>query len=95
MMATIDGSGSPQYFVYRPLPDSLSRRQHDDYLQDIFVADLRSAFALITNLQSKGNAVEDRARPFPGQARSDSGKGIDFLNLIMAYFSISHCKERG
>ena len=47
-MATIDGSDSPQYFVYRPLPGNLSRRQRDDYLQEIFVANLRSAFALIT-----------------------------------------------
>ena len=51
--------------LIRPLPDNLSRRQHDDYFQEIFVADLRSAFALITNLQkqitelqlNKGNTI--------------------------------------
>ena len=52
-MTTIDGSGSPQYFVFQPLPDSLNNRQRDEYLQDIFVADLRSAFALITDLQKQ------------------------------------------
>ena len=65
IMTTIDGSGSPQYFVFQPLPDNLSNRQRDDCLQDIFVADLRSAFALITNLQkqitelqlAKGNTI--------------------------------------
>ena len=64
-MTTIDGSDSPQYFVYRPLPDNLSRRQRDDCLQKIFVADLRSTFALIDNLQkqitelqlTKGNTI--------------------------------------
>ena len=65
MKTTIDGSGPPQYLVYQPLPDNLSRRQRDDYLQEVFVADLRSAFALITNLQkqitelqlTKGNTI--------------------------------------
>ena len=52
-MTTIDGSDSPQYFVYRPPPDNLSRRQLDDYFQEIFVADLRSVFALINNLQKQ------------------------------------------
>ena len=52
-MATIDGSGPPQYLVYQPLSDNLSRRQRDDYLQHIFVTDLRSAFALIDNLQKQ------------------------------------------
>ena len=52
-MTTIGGSDSPQYLVYRPLPDNLSRRQRDDYLQEVFVTDLRSAFALIANLQKQ------------------------------------------
>ena len=51
IMTTIDGSDSPQYFAFQLLPDNLSNRQRDDYFQGIFVADLRSAFALITNLQ--------------------------------------------
>ena len=52
-MTTIDGSDSPQYFVYRPPPDNLSRRQLDDYFQGVFVADLRSVFALVNNLQKQ------------------------------------------
>ena len=36
---------------------------------------------------------EDRARPFSGQAKSDSGEGIDFLNT--GYRSILHCKGKG
>ena len=52
-MTTIDGSDSPQYFVYRPPPDNLSRRQLDDYFQGVFVADIRSVFALINNLEKK------------------------------------------
>ena len=51
--------------MYQPLPDNLSRRQHNDYLQGIFAADLGSAFALINNLQkqitelqlNKGNTI--------------------------------------
>ena len=65
MMASIANSSSPQYFVFQLLPDGLSNRQRDEYLQGIFAADLRSAFALITNLQEqitelqliKGNAI--------------------------------------
>ena len=65
IMTTIDGSDSPQYFAFQLLPDNLSNMQRDDYFQGIFVADLRSAFALITNLQkqvtelqlAKGNMV--------------------------------------
>ena len=53
MMTTIGGSDSPQYFVFKPLPDNLSIRQRDDYLQDIFVAGLWSTFALIDNLQKQ------------------------------------------
>ena len=55
MMTMIDGSGLPQYLMYQPLPDNLSRRQHDDYLQNIFFADLWSAFTLINcdNLQKQ------------------------------------------
>ena len=53
MTKTIDGSGSPQYLVFQPLPDNLSNRQCDAYLQNIFAADLRSAFTLITNLQKQ------------------------------------------
>ena len=52
-MTTIDGSDSPQYFVYRPPPDNLSRRQLDDYFQGVFVADIRSVFALANNLQKQ------------------------------------------
>ena len=52
-MTTIDGSDSPQYFVYRPPPDNLSRRQLDDYFQGVFVADIRSVFALVNNLQKQ------------------------------------------
>ena len=53
MMASIADSDSPQYFVFKPLPDNLSDRQRDEYLQDICVADLRSAFVLIANLQKQ------------------------------------------
>ena len=52
-MTTIANSDSPQHFVFQPLPENLNRRQRDDYLQDICVTDLRSAFALITNLQKQ------------------------------------------
>ena len=50
MMASIGDSGSPQYLVL-PLPDVLSNRQRDKHLQDILVADIRSAFVLIAELQ--------------------------------------------
>ena len=53
MMTTIDGAGLPQYLMYQLLPDNLSRRQHSDYLQNIFAANLWSAFALINNLQKQ------------------------------------------
>ena len=52
-MTTIDGSDSPQYFVYHPPLDNLSRRQLDDYFQGVFVADLQSVFALVNNLQKQ------------------------------------------
>ena len=48
-----DGSGSLQCFMYWPLLGNLSRRQCDNYLQEIFVTDLQSAFALITDLQKQ------------------------------------------
>ena len=51
MMASFHDSDSPQYFVFQPLPDGLSDRQRDKRLQDILVADLRSAFVLIAELQ--------------------------------------------
>ena len=51
MMASTNDSGSPQYLVFQPLPDGLSYRQRDKRLRDILVADLRSAFVLITELQ--------------------------------------------
>ena len=51
MMASIDDSGSPQYRVFQPLPNGLSNRQRDNHLQDVLVADLRSAFVLIAELQ--------------------------------------------
>ena len=81
-MTTIDGSDSPQYFVYRPLPDNLSKRQRGDYFQDIFVADLWSAFALITagaaadqeqhNRPSVTfNAVDDFVDAEPGSRSAD------------------------
>ena len=50
-MASIDDSGSPQYRVFQPLPNGLSNRQRDRHLQDAVVADLRSAFVLIAELQ--------------------------------------------
>ena len=53
MMASIANSDSPQYFVFKPLPDNLSDRQRDEYLKDILVADLRSTFVLITDLQKQ------------------------------------------
>ena len=37
----------------QPLPDNLSRRQLDNYFQGVFVADLRSVFALVNNLQKQ------------------------------------------
>ena len=84
-MTTIDGSDSPQYFVYRPPPDNLSRRQLDDYFQGVFVADLRSVFALVNNLQKQirvvyvrttlgatpsGTGVPDLRRAYPRQGIS-------------------------
>ena len=42
MMASIANSDSPQYFVFKPLPDNLSDKQRDEYFKDILVADLRS-----------------------------------------------------
>jgi hypothetical protein len=64
-ITTIANSDSPQHFVFQPLPDNLNRRQRDDYIQNICVADLRSAFVLITDLQKqitelqlkKGNTI--------------------------------------
>ena len=53
MMASVSNSSSPQYFVYQPLPDGLSNRQRDRYLQGIFIAELRSAFMLIAELQKQ------------------------------------------
>ena len=50
MMASTDDSGSPQYLVFQPLPDGLSYRQRDKHLKNILVADLRSAFVLIAEL---------------------------------------------
>ena len=50
MMASIGDSGSPQYLVFQPLPDGLSYRQRDKHLKNILVADLRSAFVLIAEL---------------------------------------------
>ena len=64
-MTTTANSDLPQYFMFKLLPDNLSDRQHDEYLQDIYIADLQSAFTLITNLQkqiaelqlNKGNTI--------------------------------------
>ena len=65
MMASIANSSSLQYPMFQLLPDGLSDRQRNDYLQGIFIADLQSAFTLITHPQkqitelrlSKGNAI--------------------------------------
>ena len=53
MMVSIANSSSLQYFVYQPLPGGLSNRQRDRYLQDIFTADLRSAFMLTAEPQKQ------------------------------------------
>ena len=61
----------------QPLPDNLSRRQRDDYLQSIFAADLRSAVALIDKLKTqttelhltKGHAIAPRSVAFEQRRR--------------------------
>ena len=65
MMAMIDGPGLLQYLMYQLPLGNLSRRQHNRYLQNIFIADIPSAFALINNPQkqiaelqlTKGNTI--------------------------------------
>ena len=50
-MASIDDSGSPQCHIFQLVPDGLSNKQCDKYLQNVVINDLRSAFVLITELQ--------------------------------------------
>ena len=58
MMASAGDSGSPQYLIFQPLLNGLSNKQRDKHLQDILVADLRSAFVLIAELQKTATELK-------------------------------------
>ena len=70
--------------MFKLLPDNLSNRQRDEYLQDICVTDLRSTFVLIANLEKQitelqlnksgpvtFNAVDNPADAEPGSRSAD------------------------
>ena len=54
----MDGSGSLQYLIFQLLPNSPSNKQRDKHLQDALVADLRSAFVLIAELQKTATELK-------------------------------------
>ena len=90
-MASIDDSGTPQYLVFQPLPDGLSNRQHNKHLQDILVADLRSAFVLIAELQKTVTELKLQGIQSVMSSRVPTPSTIKFTLSLAPHMPISLC----